>query len=99
MSPQLRYHRNGPGVHGNLNLVLTRGSARTRAVGADQALREAALPGTSKLKVIAFQQGVHDAGAGDAGEPRRREGHIRWHALHVSELSCIKPQSTARHNC
>ena len=88
-------------MQGILNMVLTHayGSARTRAVGADQALREAALPGASKLKVIAFQQGAHDACAGDAGEPRRREGHIRWHALHVSELSCIKSQSTARHNC
>ena len=36
-------------LHVNLNLLLTHGSARTRAVGADQALREAALPCAAKL--------------------------------------------------
>ena len=76
----------------NLNMVLNHhdGSARTRAIGAEQALCTAALPCGSKLKRPTVQQGAHDAGAGDAGEPRRRECHIRWHALHVPEHARIK---------
>ena len=63
-----------------LNAILNHhdGSARTRAVGADQALREATLPCTPKLKRLTVHEGVDDVVAGDAGEPWRRECHIHW---------------------